>query len=121
MISAASRSPELHVTVEDFERAKSWILEVEVLMPDIFRAMGQRSDSQVIADMHFALYRKWSSVALDKRKPLKDRDLYDFLHTRVPSGNIAKLIDVAEKTGYLRKGTYPDEWIPELLTHVGTA
>lgn len=121
MISAVSRSPELHVTVDDFERAKDWLTTAEITMPDIFRAMGQRSDSQVISDLHFHLYRMWSSVALDKRKPLIEKDIYNFLHTRVPSDKIAKLIDVAQKTGYIRQGTYPGEWIPNLLTTFGTA
>jgi hypothetical protein len=53
MISAASRSGELQVTIDDFERAKDWLLAAEVVMPDIFRAMGQKSDSQVIMDMHY--------------------------------------------------------------------
>jgi hypothetical protein len=115
MISAVSRSRELHVTVDDFERAKDWLLAAEQTMPDIFRAMGQKSDSQILNDMHFHLYRLWSSVALDKRKPLTAKDVYSFLHTRTPSEKIPRLIEVAEKTGYIRRGTYPDEWIPNTL------
>ena len=121
MISAASRGPELHVTVDDFERAKDWLIAAEVTMPDIFRAMGQRSDSQVITDMHFHLYRTWSSVAIDKRQPIKVKELYNFLHTRVPSEKIMRLIEVAEKTGYITKGKYPDEWVPNPLGTFGTA
>jgi hypothetical protein len=90
-------------------------------MPDIFRAMGMKSDSQVIADLHYYLYRMWSSVAIHERKPIKDKDIYGFLHTRVPSEKIAKLIDVAEKTGYIKKGPYPGEWIPRPLGDFGTA
>ncbi len=119
MISAAARGSNMKVTVEDFERARDWLLVAEITMPDIFRAMGQRSDLQVIADMHFHLYRKWSSVALDKRVPLKDQDLYKFLHARVPSEKIAKLIEVAAKTGYIRQGTYPGEWVPNPLGGFG--
>ena len=117
MISSASRSPELHVTVDDFERARDWLLDAEKVMPDIFRAMGQRSDHQILSDMHFYLYRAWSSVALDKRKPLVDKDIYDFLHSRIPSEKIKGIIDVAEKTGYIRKGPYPGEWVPNTLTN----
>lgn len=121
MISAVSRSLELHVTVEDVERAKDWLIAAEIPMPDIFRAMGQRSDMQILGDMHFHLYRAWSSVALDKRQPLHDRDIYEFLHSRVPSEKIKNLIEVAEKSGYIRRGTYPGEWVPNLMTGFGTA
>ena len=117
MISSASRGTgELVVTVDDFERAKDWLIEAEQTMPDIFRAMGQKSDSQVIADMHFHIYRIWSSVSLDKRKPINVQVIYEFLHSRVPSDKIARLIDVAEKTGYIKKGPYPDEYIPQLIS-----
>lgn len=119
MISAAAHSGDMHVRVNDFERARDWLLQAETTMPDVFRAMGQKSDAQVIADLHFHLYRKWASVALDKRVPLKDKDIYDFLHSRIPSTSIAKIIEVAEKTGYIRRGRYPDEWIPNLLDSRG--
>jgi hypothetical protein len=121
MISSASRSPEMIVELEDFERAKDWLLSAEENMPDIFRAMGQRSDMQILTDLHLHLYRLWSSVALDKRKPLQEKDIYAFLHSRVPSEKISRLVDVAVKTGYLRQGTYPGEWIPNLMTGFGTA
>ena len=120
MISAVSHTPELHVTIDDFERARDWLLQAETTMPDIFRAMGQKSDSQVITDMHFYLYRLWSSVAVSQRQPLHTKDIYKFLHTRVTSDKIAKLLDVAEKTGYLAKGQYPDEWIPRPISDFGT-
>lgn len=120
MISAVSRSQELYVTVDDFERARDWLLDAEAIMPDIFRAMGQKSDQQILADLHLHLYRLWSSVALDKRKPIKTKDIYDFLHTKVTSDKIAKLIDVAEKLGYIRKGQFPDEWVPRTLDHFRT-
>jgi hypothetical protein len=112
MISAASRGAELRVLVEDFERAQSWLLEAEKTMPDIFRAMGAKSDSQVIVDMHYHLYMLWSRTKLSDRKPLSTQQMYEFLHSRVPSDKISRLIDVAEKTGYIRRGMYPDEWIP---------
>jgi hypothetical protein len=120
MISAASRSPELIVTVEDVERAKSWLLEAEKLMPDIFRAMGQRSDSQIIADMHYAMYKKWSAVALGSRKAVSTEDLYSFLYSRVPSEKIPRLIEVAWRTGFFRKGSFPDEWVPQSVQSFGT-
>lgn len=121
MISAVSRSDELHVTVEDFERAKDWLLDVEAVMPDIFRAMGQRSDQQVLADLHLYLYRMWSSVAVEKRKPLSTKDIYEFLHSRVPSEKIPRMLDVAEKLGYIVKGKYPDEWVPSAQRGFGHA
>ena len=120
MISSASRSGDLHVTVDDFERARDWMLTIEQTMPDVFRAMGQRSDTQVLSDLHFHLYRIWSSVALDKRKPIPESVIYDFLQSRVPSEKITRLVEVAERAGYIRKAMYPGEWIPNTLQKVGS-
>jgi hypothetical protein len=121
MISCASRGNGLHVTVDDFERARDWLLQAETVMPDIFRAMGMRSDQQILSDLHLHLHRLWSSVALDKRKPLSTKDIYEFLHTRVTSDRIPKLTDVAEKLGYLLKGKYPDEWTPSPIGRYGNS
>jgi hypothetical protein len=121
MISSAASSPELIVTVDDFERAKDWLIAAEIHMPDIFRAMGQRSDTQILTDLHFHLYRKWSSVTLDLRKPIVTQDVYKFLESRVPSEKIKGLMDVAEKAGYMRRGQYPDEWIPNTIGSIGSA
>jgi hypothetical protein len=82
--------------------------------------MGQRSDQQILADLHLYLYRLWSSVALDKRKPLHTKDIYEFLHSRVTHDKISRLMDVAEKLGYIQKGKYPDEWVPRPLGNFGT-
>jgi len=120
MIAAAARTGTLHVTVDDYEKAKNWLLEAEVTMPDIFRSMGMRSDQQVLTDLHYYLYSKWASLALDKRKPLTDQDLYEYLTTRVPSDKIQRIIETAEKTGYIKRATYPGEWIPQPKGSFGT-
>jgi hypothetical protein len=119
MVSAVSRSYELKVLVEDVERARDWLLDAERVMPDIFRAMGQRSDQQVLADLHLYLYRMWSSVAIEKRKPLTTKNIYEFLHSRVTSEKIPRLLEVAEKLGYMVRGRYPDEWTPSAIRNFG--
>lgn len=115
MISAASNSSALEVTVDDWERAKDWLLEAEKFMPDIFHAMTQRSDAQVIADLHMALYREWSKLAVSKRKPVPTAFLWTYLGDRVTSERIGRIIDAAETMGRIRKGRFPDEWIPAPL------
>lgn len=114
MISSVSRGNDMKITVDDFERAKDWLIAAEVRMPDIFKAMGQKSDAQVITDMHFFLYQKWSSVVMNLRKPITKGEIYHYLHSRVPSERISKIIETAHLSGYLSPGKYPDEWVPNL-------
>ena len=118
MISAASRGQML-VTVEDFERAQSWLIDAEKTMPDIFRTMNHKADSQIISDMHFYMYRVWASLRPDKRRPLKTEELYKYLLTKVTADRINRIIEVAEKSGYFSRGVYPDEWIPKIIHNAG--
>jgi hypothetical protein len=87
-------------------------LEAEKTMPDIFTAMEQKSDTQVINDLHFYIYQLYISRPMDKRKPITESEIYNFLERRVPSGQIAKIIEVAEKAGHLRRAMYPGEYLP---------
>lgn len=102
MISAVSARCELTVHATDFYRAKQWLLDAETRMPDIFRSMGQKSDSQLIKDLHFNLYQLWASVDRSKRKPIDAEKVYQFLQERVPSERIEKVIEIAEKMGCIR-------------------
>ena len=119
MIASAARGGFPNVTVEDFERAKGWLLEAEITMPDIFRAMGQKSDAQIIVDLHYFMWSEYSKRAINDRKPIPQQKIYEFLHSRVTSERIAKLIEVAERTGYINKGVFPDEWIPVAKSQLG--
>jgi hypothetical protein len=112
MISAVSRSANLIVKLEDFERAQNWLIEAEKPMPDIFRAMGAKSDKQVLLDLHRHLYRLWSAVAVDQRKGIPEPEIYKFLGDRTTSDKMHKLVEVAEKTGYIVRSRYPGEWLP---------
>lgn len=113
MIASASRGSDMEITIDDFERAQDWILTAEKTMPDIFRAMGQKSDAQIIADLHWHVWHVWASVVREKRQPVKEKVLYQFLQERVESHRITKIIEIAERIGRIRKATYPGEWIPE--------
>jgi len=105
MIAAVSRHKKLTVELEDFERAKKWLLDAELTMPDVFKAMRQKSDAQLMQDLHQYTYAIWASVVHDKRKPLKDEVLWTFLSDKVTSDRIGRLIDTAYRTGIIRKGT----------------
>lgn len=97
MIASVSRSNEMIITVEDYERALSWLLMAEATMPDIFRNMTQKSDAAVIQELHFHM---WQKYAKDK-KPLHESYLVHFLQTRVPSERVMRIIEIAERAGII--------------------
>ena len=115
MVSSISAQHGLHIKLSDYERAKSWLLSAEALMPDVFRAMAQKSDSQLIVDLHWHCYTQWSRVAREKRKPVTEKDMYNFLQDRIPSERIPRVIEVAIRSGHFVRATYPGEYIPRSL------
>jgi hypothetical protein len=117
MISAVAAEHELTVHKSDFDRALSWMIEAEKVMPDVFRAMAQKSDQQLIADLHYHIYSMYSRTATDGRKPIRERELWKFFENRAPSERIEHLIGLAVKSGRLQM-TLPGEYIPKALDGV---
>lgn len=99
MISAVSRGNGLAVDASDLARAKQWMLEVEVLMPDIFREMAHKSDAELIGELCFYI----SKIISRHNKPVGEAVLYDFLHRKAPAERIPKIIEIAEKANILER------------------
>lgn len=93
MISAASQGCPFEVTPDDLDRARGWMLDAEERMPDIFREMAGKNDSQAIKDLHFALWKRWTV----KPTPIHEDLIHEFLGSRVPVEKISRLIELAER------------------------
>lgn len=99
MASAMSDGQRMDIQLRDFLRARTWLLDAEALMPDIFRDMAGKSDHQVLQELHFFL---WSIYAKDK-KPIHEARVFNWISTRMPSEKIKYVLDVAERSGMLVK------------------
>lgn len=120
MIASASRSSDLTITQADIDQARDWIIEAERTMPDIFRAMMSRSDTQTLREFHHAMWRMWMVVPPDKRQPLPESVPYEWLKDRLPSERIVHVLGIAEKSGLIRH--VATGWVPKPITEVnGTA
>jgi len=102
LISAISRTGELRITLWDVNRARDWLLHAEQLMPDIFRDMSLKSDSQVIQELHFFLWQIW----MKSKKPIHEGRAIHFLQQRLPAEKIERVLAIAVKSQILiRKDT----------------
>ena len=108
-VSMASRKgEEFEISLLDFSRAKSWLLEAEALMPDIFRAMIGRSDYQVLEELHIFLIARWQSTG---QQSVNRTILMQFLAAMVPGNKAIEIMMQAEAAGYLRRdGSKPGDW-----------
>jgi hypothetical protein len=113
MISAASYHQTTKVTLADFLRAKQWLLDAEELMPDVFRAMKQKSDEQLIKEAHQFLYSHYVSVVREKREALPEKLLWEFVQERTTSDKIKGIIEAMERSDLIRRGTTPGTYTPQ--------
>lgn len=113
MVSAISAGHDCNIYLSDFERARTWLLEAEAVMPDIFRAMAQKSDQQLMEDLEDKVRRDYYTQSRDRRQPIPEEVIFSFLEGRVPSERIRSLFELAQNTGRIRPGGMPGTWIPE--------
>lgn len=107
-VSAVARTGALVISEADVTRGLSWLLNAEKLMPDVFREMIGKSDSQVIDELHYMVYQEQVKAG----KALNTAVLWEFLRQRVPSEKIEKILLSADRSGVLtHPGSAPDLWM----------
>lgn len=108
MTSALSRGEELAIRAQDVERARGWLLEIEGLMPQIFRDMVTRSDDQVIEET----FQFTFSLYLKARKPIAGAMILRFLSQRTPADKAERILSLMEKSGMFERVAGSDAYIP---------
>lgn len=93
MVASVSRSSELEITVEDFQRALNWLTEAEAEMPDIFKAMSQGGAGKVMEEAWYFIF----TTHAKEGKPVLKHRLIKFLQERVPVHNIETTIKMLEE------------------------
>lgn len=108
-IASMSRSVDMIIESGDVERAIGWLTNAEAVMPDIFREMVGRSDAQVIADLHFHMWRMFSR----ERKAVPKAAIVHFLQRQVPSDKIEKIISTAENANIIARYAGTETYFPK--------
>jgi hypothetical protein len=103
------------VLADDFRRAKDWLIEAEALMPDLFREMKGKSDSQLLE----ALHRYCINSYVKHKEGVPESMLFSFLGEHAPVEKIGQLMYQAERSHMLAKRLVPDGkdstrtlWVP---------
>lgn len=103
MIAAVSGRQELVLRVEDFERARSWLLGAELAMPDIFRDMSMKSDTALMNECHRYCFQLWTKSAREvgERKPIHRSEIMRFLGLRCPAEKAFKVLELLVQAQWL--------------------
>lgn len=108
MVSAMSRGETLAIRECDVDRARNWLLEIEEIMPQIFRDMIMRSDDQVIEETFQYTY----SLYLKHRVAISSSLILRFLSQRTPAEKAERILSLMEKTGMFERMAGTDNYVP---------
>jgi len=100
MVAALSARGELIIRVEDYNRARDWLLEIEALMPDVFRAMLGRSDKDVMEECHTFI---WALYTKGGNNPIRKEPVRSFLKDRVPSEKVNIILEMMMESDLLQE------------------
>lgn len=93
IVASISRSDELLITEEDFNRGYDWMIEAEHHMPDIFKAMTQGGAGKTMEEAWHYIF----TTHARENKPVMKHRLIQFLQERVPVHNIETTIKMMEE------------------------
>ena len=99
MVASISDSDDMVITVEHFQRAQSWMIEVEHWMPDVFKAMSHGGDGELIKECWHFFYK----IYIRKEEPIKEYRLIRFLQERTPSHNVERILTLMVKGNMLKQ------------------
>ena len=94
MVAALSKHSAMVITLDDYAEAFNWLMEAEVHMPDIFKAMVTGGDS-------VAMEEAWNyvwTVYAKEHKPVAEHRVIHFLRERVPAHSVMRVLDVMVKS-----------------------
>lgn len=114
-ISAVARTSALNIHLWDFERAKCWLLGSEGFMPDIFRAMKNKSDAQVLEELHIMMW----DLYVKSGKPVHKNTVWHFMKDRLPGDKIYRVLETGMASGMFKKKVNEDLYIPLPLAQHG--
>ena len=104
MVACAARGDDKIINVVDYQTALAWLLDAEIAMEEIFKALGAKGDGQTISEAIHFIYK----YQMANKEPILDQRLISFLAARVPAYNVVKLVELMEKTGQISKQVRPD-------------
>lgn len=113
MAISASRSPELVITLADYEEAKRMLVHAEHQMPEIFKEMNTGSDSDLLTEVYNYCVASYAKT----NKPLRENLIISFLSMRTPVAKISFVLQTLIQSGLLEvfgdQGPHARTFIPK--------
>lgn len=108
MIACVSAGDTMQVNLDHYRTALGWLLELELYLPDIFKAAVNGGATRAIDECwHFAY-----AIYMKENQPVVEGRLVEFLAARVAIHEVSRVLEVMERAKLLK---------PELIAGVGKA
>lgn len=89
MVASVSRSSELIIRLEDYQEALGWLLEAEVVMPEMFKVVTS-SDGKIIDELWHMLRKEHEKT----KRPVREAILVSFLKDRIATHSVMRTIEI---------------------------
>ena len=99
MAISVARSSELLVTLSDIKLAKSELIAVEELMPEIFKEMTTSSDATELAEVHEFLFNYCMKT---KSESVPEHQLMHFMSRKIPVNRIGYFLELMLSAGMVK-------------------
>lgn len=99
MIASLSRSDSLVIGTEDFNEALDWLIEAEVTMPEIFRAMVMGGDTATLNDAALWVQEQEKKTL----NPVPRYRIIDFLRTRMKSVDVMRSFEIMQNANLIKQ------------------
>lgn len=99
MIASVAESSDRVIEQRHVTQALEWILELEIYLPDIFKAMVAGGDGQAINECWYYFATEWAKDG----KPIAERRVVEYLMQRVPAHSVVRCIDIMVRSGMLKE------------------
>jgi Protein of unknown function (DUF3987) len=94
MIASLSKRNDRLITLDDYAEAFNWLMEAEVHMPEIFKAMITGGDSVAMEEAWNYVWKVYSK----ELKPVAEHRVVHFLRERVPAHAVMRVLEVMVKS-----------------------
>lgn len=97
MVMSAARASDYVIRVIDYQRAMDMLLEAELTMPDVFKAMRYNSDANVYDETYAFVYNAF----MKENEGIPEHRIIYFIGQRAPAHSITKVLEAMVQGGML--------------------
>lgn len=100
MCICAAQGGGLTITVDHVQSAIDNLVEAELYMPEIFKAMGSTSHAKIIEETWHFIFKNYNK---DNKRPVAASRILNFISQRVPAHNVQRVLEVMEQANMLQR------------------